>query len=295
MLKKITALMLAASVIIIAAAAIRSFSSSWTKRFPPKKTEPKQTETPAPIEKKNIELLPYSDTRLITSEEAAALSDQQLRIARCEITARHGKRVCSKETKKYFKSISWYHPSNNYDRASLSDIEKENVEILYKEELGRKQDAAKERLEEGKNGKDAKDLSSDYVDILTSFSYDDLSGKWISIEEDSDDTLVPKSTSVIEIREKDGIFYYVYYFVQIPICFTPEAAAEEGEASRVFCDCTTGLVTLDEDTGTITFYSGLSDEHPFFVFEYDVMSDRLIQTNDEKYQEIMVKNDDFKY
>lgn len=74
MLKKITALMLAASVIIIAAAAVRSFSSSWTKRFPPKKTEPKQTEAPAPIEKKNIELLPYSDTRLITSEKAAAES-----------------------------------------------------------------------------------------------------------------------------------------------------------------------------------------------------------------------------
>ena len=108
MLKKITALMLAASVMIIAAAAVRSFSSNWAKRFPPKKAEPKQTEAPAPVEKKNIELLPYSGTRLITGEEAAALSDQELRIARCEITARHGKRLPLDNVNYALLSMAYY-------------------------------------------------------------------------------------------------------------------------------------------------------------------------------------------
>lgn len=264
--------MLAVFVMIIAAAAVRSFSSNWTKRFPPKKAEAKQTEVPAPVEKKNIELLPYSDTRLITSEEAAALSDQELRIARCEITARHGKRVCSEKTKKYFETISWYHPSNDYDSASLSDIEKENLETLYKEELGRKQ-----TVEE------------------SSFSYDDLTGKWISIDENPEDDYVPKSTTLIEIKERDGAFYYVYSFVTTPICFTPGEGVEKEESHRIFSDATTGHVTLDEDTGTLTLYFRPSGERVLYTYEYDVMSDSLILTNDDDYQETLIKNDDFEY
>ena len=272
MLKKITALMLAVFVMIISAAAVRSFSSNWTKRIPPKKAEAKQTEAPAPVEKKNIELLPYSGTRLITSEEAAALSDQELRIARCEITARHGKRVCSEKTKKYFETISWYHPSNDYDSASLSDIEKENLETLYKEELERKQ-AAKE----------------------SSFSYDDLAGKWISVDENPENNYAPKNTTLIEIREKDGAFYYVYSFVATPICFTPGEGVEKGESHRIFCVATTGLVTVDEDTGILTFYLGPSDDNSLYVYKYDVMSDSLLLTNDDDYQEALIKNDDFEY
>lgn len=272
MLKKITALMLAASVMIIAAAAVRSFSSNWTKRFPPKKAEPKQAKAPAPVEKKNIELLPYSGTRLITGEEAAALSDQELRIARCEITARHGKRVCSEKTKEYFETISWYHPSSDYDSASLSDIEKENLEILYKEELGRKQ-AAEE----------------------SSFSYDDLAGKWISIDENPEDDYVPKNTTLIEIKERDGAFYYVYSFVATPICFTPGESVEKGESHRIFSDATTGHVTLDEDTGTLTLYFRPSGEMALYTYKYDVMSDCLILTDDDDYQETLIKDDDFEY
>ena len=104
MLKKITALMLAAFCYDqFPLLPSGHFHLIGRNVFRPRRPKQSRQKLQLLSQKKNIELLPYSDTRLITSEEATALSDQELRIARCEITARHGKRVCSEKTKSILK------------------------------------------------------------------------------------------------------------------------------------------------------------------------------------------------
>ena len=64
-------------------------------------------------------VLPNSGTELISQETADALSDWELRAARYEITARHGKEVYSQDMKEYFENTGWYQPSDDYDISLL--------------------------------------------------------------------------------------------------------------------------------------------------------------------------------
>lgn len=55
-------------------------------------------------------ILPESDSRFYTREELGKLSDEDLRFARNEIFARHGRTFMDNELQLYFASKSWYTP-----------------------------------------------------------------------------------------------------------------------------------------------------------------------------------------
>lgn len=76
-------------------------------------------------------ILPESNTRLYTSDELGILTSKQLRIARNEIYARHGRMFSSDDIKNYFSNKSWYTPiysSSEFD--ALGDSLLNEFEIL---------------------------------------------------------------------------------------------------------------------------------------------------------------------
>lgn len=81
-------------------------------------------------------VLPYSSTSEVKDSDLAGLSAVELRIARNEIMARHGRRFGSGDLKEYFESKSWYHPTvdgDEFDAHSdeyLSDLEEKNIQKI---------------------------------------------------------------------------------------------------------------------------------------------------------------------
>lgn len=76
---------------------------------------PEQEET---IQEEDIAgeyILPESNVRIYTKEELENLSDEELRLARNEIYARHGRIFSSDDLKQYFESKSWYQPLYDKD------------------------------------------------------------------------------------------------------------------------------------------------------------------------------------
>ena len=98
----------------------------------PKPVEPEAEETKKPEDVDDGYLLP-SDRKLLTAEDVSHLSASELRIARNEIYARHGRRFQSADLQEYFNQRSWYEGSispENFDESVLSDIEQKNAEFL---------------------------------------------------------------------------------------------------------------------------------------------------------------------
>ena len=56
----------------------------------------------------SAEILPQSDTRLLTQQDVAGLSLREINYAKNEIYARHGRKFASKELQDYFNAQSWY-------------------------------------------------------------------------------------------------------------------------------------------------------------------------------------------
>lgn len=86
-------------------------------------------------------ILEDSNRRLITESDLKDLSLKELRIARNEIYARHGRKFKDRELQEYFNSMPWYRGTIEPDRFndnSLSDIEKKNRELIqgYENKLG---------------------------------------------------------------------------------------------------------------------------------------------------------------
>ncbi len=82
-------------------------------------------------------VLPDSDTRLYTADELAGLSKADLRIARNEIYARHGRRFDSQDLQDYFDSQPWYHGTidpDDFDSGAFNDIEKKNIALIEEAE-----------------------------------------------------------------------------------------------------------------------------------------------------------------
>jgi hypothetical protein len=73
-------------------------------------------------------VIPDSQRRRLTADDLANLSSSQLRIARNEIYARHGRRFKSADLADHFSKLSWYKPSR--DEVSLSPVEQANVELI---------------------------------------------------------------------------------------------------------------------------------------------------------------------
>lgn len=79
-------------------------------------------------------IISYSSDVLLTLSDIQGLSKQQLRYARNEIYARHGRKFQSQDLRNYFNSKSWYQgviePSNFNDKTMLTNIEIKNIQFL---------------------------------------------------------------------------------------------------------------------------------------------------------------------
>lgn len=78
-----------------------------------------------------------SDTRYLTKEDIAGLSKDQLRYARNEIYARHGRRFKDQELQQYFDSKSWYQGTidpDSFNESVLNDCERDNIDLIKKYE-----------------------------------------------------------------------------------------------------------------------------------------------------------------
>jgi hypothetical protein len=86
-------------------------------------------------------IIPDSSTRLLTTADVEKLNVNELRIARNEIYARHGRKFQDADLQKYFESKSWYKgtiEAKDFDDNSLTDIEKKNRDLIqeYEKKLG---------------------------------------------------------------------------------------------------------------------------------------------------------------
>lgn len=78
-------------------------------------------------------ILPNSSTMYLSRSDLYGLSDEQLRLARNEIYARHGRKFKTKEIQDYFNSKSWYVgtiESNAFKDSYLNIYEKENIRLI---------------------------------------------------------------------------------------------------------------------------------------------------------------------
>lgn len=82
-------------------------------------------------------VFPDSSRTYLTDEDAAAMSSANLRIARNEIYARHGRLFDSSDLQNYFNTCSWYYgyiEPSDFDEGTLSSIEKANIRLFQKYE-----------------------------------------------------------------------------------------------------------------------------------------------------------------
>ena len=89
-------------------------------------------------------ILPNSDREYISWSDLEGLSEWEVRIARNEIMARHGRKFNTESLQEYFKSCSWYEGTvepadfdRNYETI-LNQYEKKNAETIkeYEKEKG---------------------------------------------------------------------------------------------------------------------------------------------------------------
>lgn len=78
-----------------------------------------------------------SNTRELTREDLIGLSEWELKVARNEIYARHGREFVHEDLKCYFAKKDWYKPSSNYSPSDLSALENKNVALIlnYEKEI----------------------------------------------------------------------------------------------------------------------------------------------------------------
>lgn len=101
--------------------------------------ESKQQQDPTEeTSKKNSDyVLPESDTKYYMLKEIAKLSPEELRIARNEIYARHGREFDSQDLKNHFQSKEWYDPTvpaDEFDENVLNEYEKANIDTILQAE-----------------------------------------------------------------------------------------------------------------------------------------------------------------
>ncbi len=78
-------------------------------------------------------LIPDSDKRELTEDDLAGFGKEELRIARNEIYARHGRKFSDKELQSHFDGLEWYVPeidAKDFNEGMLSEIEKRNLRII---------------------------------------------------------------------------------------------------------------------------------------------------------------------
>lgn len=105
--------------------------------FNKKKKENVKTEIPT----ESNGLYPNASDHLLTGDEVSNMSQQELRIMRNEIYARHGFIFQKEDMKQYFGSKSWYKPLYTNVDNLLTEIEKKNIVLIkqyerFQEDLG---------------------------------------------------------------------------------------------------------------------------------------------------------------
>lgn len=82
-------------------------------------------------------ILPDSSSRRLTNADIAGLTKDQLRLARNEIYARHGRLFSTDELQSYFNGKSWYRgriSASAFSESMLSQIEKDNIKLIQERE-----------------------------------------------------------------------------------------------------------------------------------------------------------------
>ncbi len=155
----ITIIIIAAAVMVVAALiAIRVRNARETKEELSSVTEEDQEAMPASeeaeeerledeepepevaeeiVEDENPYILPDSSTRVYSLEELDGLTKAELRIARNEIYARHGRRFDSQDLQEYFYGKSWYKGTvdpEDFDPDELNQTEAENIAVIEEAE-----------------------------------------------------------------------------------------------------------------------------------------------------------------
>lgn len=80
-------------------------------------------------------ILPNSSQELLTEEYVQSLSKEDIRLAINELYAKHGYIFSDKAIREYFKQFDWYKETvrpEDFSTDLFNDIEKSNVELLYK-------------------------------------------------------------------------------------------------------------------------------------------------------------------
>ena len=78
-------------------------------------------------------LLPDVDSRYLTREEISQLSKEELRLARNEVYARHGRLFDSADLQNYFNGKSWYEgriPAKQFSDSIFNDYERKNLDLI---------------------------------------------------------------------------------------------------------------------------------------------------------------------
>ncbi len=90
-------------------------------------------ETTAAIDMDGDYILPESNSRNYTEEELADLTADELRLARNEIYARHGRIFDAPDLKEYFEGKSWYNGTvdgDDFDNDELNGYEQKNLDLI---------------------------------------------------------------------------------------------------------------------------------------------------------------------
>lgn len=230
-------------------------------------------------------ILPDGGQTAVKESTLSKLDEEKLMLARNEIAARHGKIFYDEDMKKYFDSQSFYKSAADYDDSCLTTTEKENIDMIYKYELSRKQENARNKFEENKRLSEKGDMqvaSSSWVYMESPYYLDDLLGRWI-------DNSDPEYPMVLDFQMKDGLPYYRYYGIVPGNGMGLDIANSYSEFE--YC---TGTFSLNSEIGFINCYVG-NTEKLYHSFEYDVMSDTLVETSMDKNRKTFTKDNDFTY
>ena len=89
-------------------------------------------------------ILPYSNVQYYDEAFLSTFTDKQLKFARNEITARHGRKFVTAELQNYFETTPWYEAKyeptyfDNHIFDTMNQFEKGNMETIKKIEQARK-------------------------------------------------------------------------------------------------------------------------------------------------------------
>lgn len=93
------------------------------------------------IDRWDTYLVPYVDSQLLTEEDVRDWSEEQLRLARNEIYARHGRIFADEQLQRFFESRNWYHgtvAAEDFNDSVLNEYEIANRDFIveYESDMG---------------------------------------------------------------------------------------------------------------------------------------------------------------